>query len=232
MSAWLNIDAGETALETEELWSLAQGLSIACGGHAGDDESMDRVLRSCAATGARPGAHPSYEDRENFGREAQSISPGELRDAVARQCARLGGRAEKQGVRVLYVKPHGALYHAADGDPALAEAVVRAARAALGPAVRVVGPAGGALATAAAGAGLVFLREGFADRGLQPLGDGRYRLVPRGEPGALLDDPALAAAQARRLAGEGACDTICVHGDGARALDVARAVREALDTCA
>jgi UPF0271 protein len=221
MKVWLNIDAGETALETAELWSLAQGLSIACGGHAGDEGSMDRVLSSCARTGARAGAHPSYEDREGFGRRALAMDPGELRASIARQCARLRARADRIGVRVSYVKPHGALYHAAQSDRQVADAVVLGAKESLGP-VAIVAQ-GGRLREATEAAGLAFLVEAFADRGVLPDGT---TLIPRGEPGALVTDPLVAASNARRLMTS--VDTICVHGDTPGAIAIARAVREVL----
>ena len=118
----------------------------------------------------------------------------------------------------------GALYHAANRDPALAHAVVVGAAAALGL-VLVVGPPAGELQRAAERAGAPFAREGFADRAMRSDGS----LVPRTEPGAVLADVAQARAQARRLALSGGFDTLCVHGDSPGALAIARAVREELD---
>ena len=213
MTTFLNIDLGELPDEPEELYALAGVASIACGGHAGDADSMRRALAACARGGARPGAHPSYPDREGFGRRPMPMAPRALADAVRAQCAALAAL----GV-IAFAKPHGALYHAADADDALAQAVVEGVTTALG-AVTLIGPPGGALARAAANAGLVYWREGFADRGRR--GD---HLIPRGEPGAIITDPAEAAALARTLA----CETVCVHGDNPNAVAVARAVREAL----
>jgi UPF0271 protein len=224
MAVELNMDVGELPDEPAELVIAADMVNVACGGHAGDAGSMARVLERARRAGTRVGAHPSYVDRAGFGRVEQVVDPATLRAQIEAQCGALAACARAFGVPVVHVKPHGALYHAAAARPEVAEAVVAGAVAALGP-VAVVGPPAGALADAAARRGLVYLREGFADRGLRPDGG----LVPRGLPGALLDDPAAAAAQALRLAAAGGVDTVCVHGDGPNALAIARAVRAALD---
>jgi UPF0271 protein len=221
---FLNVDAGEYEGEPGELYALAHAVSIACGGHAGDDRSMARVLLACAAAGTRAGAHPSYEDREAFGRREQAVSPEALRVSVEAQCARLGRIARERGVALAHVKVHGALYHAANRDAALAQAVVAGAGAALGP-VLIVGPPAGELRVAAERAGVAFAREGFADRAMRSDGS----LVPRTEPGAVIADVAIARAQATRLARSADFDTLCVHGDSPGALAIARAVREELD---
>jgi len=220
----LNIDVGELPDEPEALVGAAEWVNVACGGHAGDTTSMRRALQRARDAGAVVGAHPSYVDTAGFGRTAQDIAPATLRAQVREQCAHLLALAQEESVAVAHVKPHGALYHRAAADPAVAEAVVGGAVDALGP-VAVVGPPAGALRAEAERRELPYFREGFADRGLLPDGG----LVPRGQPGALLDDPALAAAQAVRLAASGAFDTVCVHGDTPTALAVARAVRAALE---
>jgi 5-oxoprolinase (ATP-hydrolysing) subunit A len=221
---FLNIDAGEYEGEPAELYPLAQAVSIACGGHAGDERSMERVLVACAKAGTRAGAHPSYEDREGFGRRERAVEPDALRASVEAQCARLARIARACGVEVAHIKAHGALYHAANRDPALARAVLAGAAAALGP-VLVLGAPGGELQRAAESAGAPFAREGFADRAMRSDGS----LVPRTEPGALITDVAAARIQAQRLARSAAFDTLCVHGDTPDALAIARAVRAALD---
>ena len=210
MIAKLNLDAGEYDDEPPELWQLADIVAIACGGHAGDERSMARVIAACPR--AELGAHPSYPDRAGFGRASMALSPGALAAAVEEQCAALARVAATLGRRIDWVKPHGALYHDVIGDPALAAAVVGGARAALGD-VGFIG---------AHRLGERWLRDGFADRARRADGT----LVPRSEPGALITDPAAAAAQARALAAH--VDTICVHADTPGALAIARAVREAL----
>ncbi|HYO53695.1 LamB/YcsF family protein [Archangium sp.] len=221
----LNIDLGELPDEDERLYTYAQVANIACGGHAGDEHSMRRALEACARHGTRAGAHPSYEDRANFGRQEVQVSPEVLRAQVAAQCARLLALASEVGVPVRYVKPHGALYHAANREPALARAVVEGVVESLGPGVTFLGPGSGALREAARTAGVAYAREGFADRGTRPDGS----LIPRGQPGAVLSDPAVARENALRLALGGTVDTLCVHGDSLGAVAMAREVRAVLD---
>jgi UPF0271 protein len=198
---------------------------------------MRRVLEVCAARGVEVGAHPSYVDREGFGRRSIAVAPDVLAEQIFEQCAALAAIAHERGVRVTFVKPHGALYHDAARSEVLASAVIDGATRALGE-VAVLGPSWlstgaseavgmtgrteNALAAAARSRGLAYWREGFADRALRPDGS----LVPRGEPGALIADPATAAAQARALAAR--VDAICIHGDSPNALAIARAVRAAL----
>jgi UPF0271 protein len=220
----LNVDAGELETEPEELWEIAHAVSVACGGHAGDRASMERVLRACASHGTRAGAHPSYPDREGFGRRSMAIASDAIADAMRAQCRALREVGDAVGVAIAHAKLHGALYHDAARDASIAAACASAIVDALG-AVVVVGPAGSEIERAARALGCAFEREGFADRGLRADGS----LVPRGEPGALIHDPGAAAAQARALARSGRVDTVCVHGDTAGALAIARAVRAALD---
>jgi UPF0271 protein len=218
----LNLDAGEHDGEADALLRTASALNIACGGHAGDAASMRRCLRACLAHGIRAGAHPSYPDRAGFGRTTMSIEQEALRASIVAQCRSLREIADEVGVPIEHAKLHGALYHDADRDPVLASLVLGAIRDSLGPVI-VVGPPRGEQRRSCEREGLSFEREGFADRAMRPDGS----LVPRTKPGALITDPSLAAAQALRLAREGH-DTICVHGDGAHALEIATAVRAAL----
>jgi UPF0271 protein len=222
----LNIDAGELEDEPAELYAIAHLVNVACGGHAGDARSMERVLRVCKACGTRVGAHPSYEDRDGFGRRELAVGIAAVSEAVQRQCRALQAVAARVGIPIAFVKPHGALYHAANRDRLLANAVYEAAATAFADeSVTFVGPPGGELDRSATAAHRRFAREGFADRGLRPDGS----LVPRGDPGALVVDPDLARAQARRLIASGRFDTLCVHGDTPGAVPIARAVREELD---
>jgi UPF0271 protein len=223
----LNLDAGEHDDEPEELWALCDVLSVACGGHAGDERSMSRVVEFCAGRDwPRIGAHPSYPDRANFGRVSMPMTRDELTASIAEQCASLAAIARARGQRVGWVKPHGALYHDANKDMSIATAVVLGARQALDRDVTIIGPPHGVLREVAerlqrAG----FMGEGFADRATRPDGT----LVPRSEPNALITEPALAAARARELAADATIDTICVHSDTPGSLAIARAVRAALD---
>ncbi len=218
MAALLNIDLGELPDEPDELYALAQIASVACGGHAGDRASMQRAAALAARHGAILAAHPSYPDREHFGRRSLPMTPDELRRSVAEQCAAL---RLASGTSLQTAKAHGALYHDLSRDPALAKAFLAGAAEGLAvpaSALVILGPPGLAVGEAR------LLREGFADRGY----DGDGRLLPRGTPGALLQDPTAAATQARHLDATGSFDTLCVHGDSPGAIAVARAVRAAL----
>src|SRR5687767_7237296 len=124
----LNLDAGEHPQEPEQLWALCDVLCVACGGHAGDVASMSRLAAFCAVGGQpRLGAHPSYPDREGFGRRAWSMSPGDLAATVRDQCTMLAEIARSHGVRVGWLKPHGSLYHDAVASAPIANAVLRGA---------------------------------------------------------------------------------------------------------
>lgn len=225
MECLLNIDLGELPDEDEQLYAFAHVANIACGGHAGDEGSMRQALERCARHSTRAGAHPSYVDREGFGRRALDVTPEVLCAQLVEQCARLAAHASALGVPLEFAKPHGALYHAVNRDLALARAVVSAVGEVLGPRVTVIGPGSGALREAVGKAGLAYAREGFADRGTQPDGT----LVPRGQPGAVITDPLAARENAVRLLRGGTIDTLCVHGDTPGAVAVAREVRAALD---
>jgi 5-oxoprolinase (ATP-hydrolysing) subunit A len=219
----LNLDAGERDDEPAELWAAVDILCAACGGHAGDAASMTRVVSFCAGrAGPGLGAHPSYPDRDGFGRRRLAIALGALRESLVEQCSTLARIARGQGVVVRWLKPHGALYHDAAADLAVARLVIEVARVTLGDGVIVIGPARGHLASAARDANIAYLREGFADRHMRPDGT----LVPRDEDGALITDAAACAVQARILASE--VDTICIHADTPNALAIATAVRAAL----
>jgi len=221
----LNVDLGELPEEPEELYTLAHVANVACGGHAGDGASIRRAVQMCLAHGTRLGAHPSYPDREGFGRRRMTMTPEALRTEVAEQCARLAAVARSMSARVESVKAHGALYHEVQRDAATADALVLGATDALGTSVAFLGPRAGELASIATRMKVRYWREGFADRATRPDGT----LVPRGDPGALVVDPARAAELARELAVRGDVDTICVHGDTPGAAMMARAVRAALD---
>jgi UPF0271 protein len=222
---FLNVDLGELPGEPEALYALAHVANIACGGHAGDDASIAQALQHCRAHGTRVGAHPSYPDRDGFGRAAMDLPPDLLRATVREQCARLAEPARRLSLPITALKPHGALYHAANADLAVARAVIEGAIDALGKDFAVLGPPIGSLSTVARQAGLAFAREGFADRGTRPDGT----LIARGQPGALIEDPEAAATRARELLASAGFETVCVHGDTPRAVAIAEAVRRVVD---
>lgn len=220
----LNLDAGEHASEPEDLWELFDILNIACGGHAGDERSMDRLVAYCTrSVRPRPGAHPSYPDRKGFGRVSMAISTDAVAAAVADQCSALVEIAARHAIPIHWMKPHGALYHDAAASEPIARAVLEGTIEALGWDTTVIGPAHGALRAITEGLGLRYLREGFADRRTRADGS----LVPRTEPNALVSDPVEAASRARSLAKT--VETVCVHADTPGATAIARAVRQAID---
>lgn len=223
----LNIDLGELPGEPDELFAIATTANVACGGHAGDSASMERAIGLALAHGAAIAAHPSYPDREGFGRKTIAMEPSAIQASIEGQCAALAAIAKRLGAAVARVKPHGALYHDASRDPAIAAAVVEGAARGLGIEARdltIVGPPTKFLRDAAMARGAAYARESFADRGYRADGS----LVPRSEPGALITDPDAAARQAIAIARSGDVETICVHGDTQGAVAIARRVREAL----
>jgi 5-oxoprolinase (ATP-hydrolysing) subunit A len=183
---------------------------------------MRETARLALAAGVTIGAHPSYPDRENFGRKAMSRTPEDVYSDVAAQIRTLASIVEAQGGRLRHVKPHGALYNQAARDEALASAVARAVRD-FDPSLSVVGLAGSASIRAAREAGLRAIEEGFADRAYT---DSR-ELVARSEPGAMIDDEERSVRQVFDLIERG-IETICLHGDAPEALALARRIRASL----
>jgi UPF0271 protein len=219
----LNADLGEGCGNDEALLELVTSANIACGAHAGDDETMRATIAAALHTGAAIGAHPSYPDRQHFGRIAMERTPDEIESDVREQLERIATHARALGTRLTHVKAHGALYNVAAREGAVADAISRAVRA-FDPALALVGLAGGEQLVSARDHGLRAIAEVFADRRYRPDGS----LVPRSEPGALIDDAEEAVGQALRFVEEGRGETICLHGDGAHALAFARALRAAL----
>lgn len=210
--------------------------NVACGFHGGDPRVMDRTVARAVARGVAVGAHPGHYDLRGFGRRAIPAEPEEVETDVLYQVGALAAFARAHGAALVHVKPHGALYNQAAADPALARAVARGVARADRSLV-LVGLAGSdAMRAAAAEEGLRFAAEAFADRRYEADGTLRSRRLP----GAVLDDPADAAAQAvaivrdrRATAADGRAvtveaDTLCIHGDAPNAGAVAEAVRRAL----
>lgn len=239
LSICLNSDIGELPGETgramdRAILDVVSRCSIACGGHAGDDESMRATLKAAKARNVVVGAHPSYPDRTNFGRKSMDLPRDELESTLRQQVRTLASLARLQGVAVDHLKPHGALYNDAARDSTLAELIVRIAREARIRAV--VGPPNSMISKVAHATGMDFLAEGFADR--RYAGDGS--LVSRSEPGAMLEAHHEQSAQVISIVEHGAVpvldakriplhvDTICLHGDTAGAVQSALALREAL----
>jgi UPF0271 protein len=220
----LNADLGEGGADDLALLGLISSANIACGGHAGDEQSMREAIQAALAAGVSLGAHPSYEDREYFGRRAMVIPLHEVSDSVFRQVERIATLAEKLGGRLHHVKPHGSLYNQADRDEMLANAVVegivRVSRELI-----LYAPPAGKLAEAGRAAGLVVCAEGFADRRYLENGS----LMPRAEPGAVISNVDEALAQAQALISSGTIETVCVHGDGPTAVQMLQTLRAAFE---
>lgn len=206
-------DCGEDAAfvvdgRQRALLSLVDYASIACGGHAGDDDTMRATVRQCIDAKVIIGAHPSYADRFGFGRRRVEVDADALTSSLVAQVARLVVIAREEGARVEYVKPHGRLYHDVESDDACARALAAAA----GTQPVMVRARSNALAKFAS-----TIPEAFADRGYGADG----KLLPRDAPGALLDVDA-AVAQARAIDW---AQVLCVHSDGPYAMQIARALR-------
>lgn len=235
----LNADVGERpgaegiAADVAILAGVSS-VSVACGFHAGDGETMRALCEAAVRHRKRIGAHVSFLDREGFGRRDLDVEPEVLRDQIAQQLTALEATAVNAGGRVTYVKPHGALYHRAAVDPVCADAIADAIASA-GQRLSLLAPPGSLLLESAAQRGLAGVIEGFADRAYRPDGG----LVPRTEPGSVLDlDAALAQAKLIALeqlvvARDGAsvplaARSLCIHSDTPGAAALALRLRDHL----
>lgn len=237
MTGWidLNADLGEGALHDAQIMALVSSCNIACGGHAGDSVSMTAALKLAKTHKVCPGAHPSFPDREGFGRRPQNIDTGELNAALTEQIEALKTIAASLDAQLTHLKPHGALYNQAASDAGLSGLLAHLTKTYL-PGAYLVGPPGSALSVAANAHAIGFLAEGFADRAYTDSG----ALVPRGEPGAVLATDAARTAQALSIATNQSVtaisgkaialpvQTLCLHGDSDGALSSARSIRAAL----
>ena len=231
----LNADLGEGAGHDDELLGLVSSASIACGLHAGSAAMMRTSLLSAQAHGVAVGAHPGFDDRENFGRREISLPTEELVALLIYQIGAFHALAHSLGIRPRYVKPHGALYNMAARKEDVADAIVHALRA-VDPKLVLYAPAPSALSRIAQASEVRVAREVFADRNYLPDGS----LVPRDRPEALLHDPEEAANRVfgmlrdntvRAIDGSEVrveAETICLHGDTPGAVEFARELRLAL----
>lgn len=236
----LNCDMGESfgryklGLD-EEVIQFISSANVACGMHAGDPEVMRSTVELAKAAGVSVGAHPGFADLQGFGRRNMAVQPAEVYSLVLYQLGALAGFCTAAGTRLAHVKPHGALYNMAVKDFALAEAICRAVRD-FDAGLVLLAPAGSQIDGAAAKFGLRLAGEVFADRAYQADGS----LVPRSKPGAVIEDEELAVRRVVRMVCEGKvatidgqdidvqADSVCVHGDGAKALAFVKKIRAAL----
>ena len=231
----LNADLGESMGDDEAMLGIVTSANVACGFHAGDEATARATCLAAVSHGVAVGAHPSYRDRENFGRVFLDVDPDQLRSDVTEQLWLLDAAAKASGTAVRHVKPHGALYNAIVMHEAQARAVASAV-ADYRSGLPVLGLAGSVFARVATEFGLPFVAEAFADRGYLASG----ALVPRGQAGAVLDDPAVVAARVVQMVTERtviavdgtrvplSVDSVCVHGDTPGAVALASAVRAGL----
>lgn len=236
----LNADLGEGFGPWEmgddaAMLGIVTSANVACGGHAGDPETMFRTLTLARERGVTVGAHPGYADREGFGRRVIPMPPDAIGRMVAAQVGALQGVAALAGVPVRYVKPHGALANLAADDRAVAGAIV-AAVAALPGNLAILAISGTVLEEVARAAGIAVFSEVFADRAYLPDG----RLVPRSQPGAVLHGAEAVAARLLQFLDTGlmpveggdavplAVQSVCLHGDTPGAVGMAREIRARL----
>ncbi|KFI32439.1 hypothetical protein CG51_01720 [Haematobacter missouriensis] len=241
MKVDLNADLGESfgpwvMGDDMSMLDLVTSANVACGGHAGDPETMFETLRAASVRGVSVGAHPGFADREGFGRRVIPMPAAEIGRLVAAQVGALTGIAALAGAEVRYVKPHGALGNLAADDRAVAEAIVGAV-AALPGRLAILAISGTVLEQLARAAGVPVYSEIFADRAYLPNG----RLVPRSREGAMLHDADEAAERLIRFLDSGrmpvlggdpiplSAQSVCVHGDSPGAVVMAQQVRSGLE---
>jgi UPF0271 protein len=240
MHADINCDMGESfgAYEIgadEDVMPYVTSANIACGFHGGDPAVMRKTIAAAQAHGVAVGAHPGLPDLVGFGRRTMQVTPQEVYDMLIYQIGALLGFAKAARAPLRHVKPHGALYNMAAAQPALADAIARAVRDVDADLV-LYGLAGSHLLAAAERAGIPSASEAFADRNY--LHDGA--LVPRSRPDAMVHDADEAVRRVVRMVREGVvldvegedipirADTICIHGDGPHAAEIARKLRDGL----
>jgi UPF0271 protein len=236
----LNADLGEgfgvwRLGEDESLLEVITSANVACGFHAGDPLTMRRVCAAAVDRGVAIGAQVGYRDLYGFGRRDIGIDPADLAADVLYQLGALDACAQAAGGAVRYVKPHGALYNAAVDDRTKADAIASAV-AAFDRSLPLLALPASAMEDAAHAAGLPFVAEAFADRAYLPNG----RLLPRSEPGAVVDDPYDVVARAAAFALHHRVTTtdgsvlpveprsLCVHGDTPGAVYLAGEIRRTL----
>lgn len=239
LSIDLNCDMGESfgpwvMGNDAEVLPLVTSANIACGFHAGDPGTMRKTVAAAIGNGVALGAHPGLPDLSGFGRRSMDITPQQAYDLVVVQVGALAATAASQGARLQHVKAHGALYHMAVRDPALARSLAQAVHD-IDPSLVFYALASSDMARVASEVGLTVAHEVFADRSYQPDGS----LTPRSRPDAMIEDPQQSIRQVLRMVKEGRvtavdgtdvevrADTLCIHGDQPGAVVFAKAIRSA-----
>lgn len=231
----LNADLAEGCGIDEVLMQRITSANVCCGVHAGSPVEMQKALAWAKQYGVRVGAHPSFPDRENFGRQAMQLTPEALQAHLLYQLGAAQALCDVSGVEMAYVKPHGALYNQAAADAQLARQIAETVFG-FNPELKLMALSGSLLLQAGEAAGLNVISEVFADR--RYMADGS--LVPRSRPDAQVDSDEEAVAQVLRMVQSGevesvegtivkvSADSICLHGDGEHALVFADKIRAAL----
>lgn len=231
----LNVDLAEGYGNDEPLLQLVSSANVACGLHAGDYNEMRKAIVWAKANNVRIGAHPSFPDRENFGRTAMQLPDEMLKACLRYQLGAIKALCDAEEVSLSYVKPHGALYNQAAQDPALARLIAETVKG-FDANLKLMGLSSSVMLTVAEDIGLEVIAEVFADR--HYLADGS--LVPRSRPDALVESDEQAIQQVLQMVEQQAvtsvegltipikADSICLHGDGAHAVEFAEKIREAL----
>lgn len=230
----LNCDLGEGAKLDAEIIPLISSANIACGFHAGDSEIMDNTLELCRINNVSAGAHPGYPDKENFGRTNMNATPKQVYDYTLYQLGALSAIAKAKGVRLQHVKPHGAMYNMAAKSRELSDAIVDAVYD-FDSSLILLALSGSQMINSAKEKGLKYASEVFADRAYEA--DGALR--PRSLEGAMIEDENEAIQRVVRMVKEGKvraytgedveleAHSVCVHGDGIKALEFVKALNTA-----
>lgn len=237
----LNCDMGESTAhqiigDDQGIMPFISSANIACGMHGGDEQVMAATIDLAKQFQVAIGAHPSFADKENFGRKEMELDPAEIQTLIMKQVADIKRIAESKGAAVTHVKPHGALYNMAARRQDYAEAIVDAVMS-IDPTLVLFGLSGSLMLRAADQIGLAYCAEVFADRSYQDDGS----LTPRTQPGAVITQVEQAVQQVIGMVKEGRvrsmngrwitlrADTICIHGDTPGAADYAKAIRLGLE---
>ena len=212
----INCDLGEGIGNDAELMPYIDEANIACGFHAGDAFTMRETVALCIRYKVKIGAHPSYLDRENFGRKEIELSPEEIYLLVKKQIEILNHIVKTAGGTLNHVKPHGALYNTSAKNPEVAKAIAKAVKD-IDPGLILFGLKGSLSIEVAQAIGLKTAEEAFADRRYESDGS----LTPRSQPGACFTDIQHVLNQVQKMK----ADTWCIHGDGPHALEFAKALK-------
>ncbi|AHG86855.1 hypothetical protein F544_16270 [Bibersteinia trehalosi USDA-ARS-USMARC-190] len=231
----LNVDLAEGCANDEQLLQLVSSANVSCGLHAGDYNEMRKAILWAKANNVRVGAHPSFPDRENFGRTNMNLPNDEIKACLLYQLGAIKALCDAESVRLSYVKPHGALYNQAAKDPQLASLIAETIKQ-FDPSLKLMGLSGSLMLSIAENIGLETISEVFADR--RYLADGS--LVPRSRPDAMVESDGEAIAQVLEMIEQGTvltvdggnvpikAESVCLHGDGEHAVVFAKRILEEL----